>query len=39
MPADPKGAKMQSRHHCLFALLGSAPIKAAQKMLARLIFG
>jgi len=36
MPADPKSAKRQSSHQCLFALLGSMRAKAACKMLVKL---
>ncbi len=35
MRADPKRAKRQSSHECLFALLGSALAKAARKMLVK----
>jgi len=33
---DPKSTKIQSSHQCLFALLGSAGVKAACKMLVKL---
>jgi len=32
---DPKSAKRQSSHQCLFALLGSMHAKAARKMLVK----
>jgi len=35
MRADPKSAKRQSSHQCLFALLGSAGVKAAGKTLVK----
>jgi len=35
--ADPKSTKKQSSHQCLFALLGSAHVKAARKTLVKLI--
>jgi len=39
MCPDPKRTKRQSSHQCLFALLGSASIKAACKMLMKLAQG
>ncbi len=36
---DPKCAKRQSNHHCLFALLGSPRGKAAHKTLVKLTLG
>jgi len=37
--ADPKSAKQQSTHKCIFALLGSTCIKAAHKTLMKLTVG
>jgi len=39
MCADPKSEKKQSRHQCLFALLGSACSKAAHKTLVKSTLG
>jgi len=36
MHTDPKSAKRQSSHQCLFALLGSASVKAAHKLMMKL---
>jgi hypothetical protein len=36
MHANPKIVKRQSSYHCLFALLGSALVKAERKMWAKL---
>jgi len=36
---DPKWAKRQSSHQCLFALLGPTRVKASCKMLMKLILG
>jgi len=36
MCADPKSVKRQSSHQCLFAILGSAQVKAAHKTLVKL---
>jgi len=35
MRADPKSAKRQSSHQCIFAILGSALSKAARKMVVK----
>ena len=35
-PVDPKSAKMQLRHQCLFTLLGSTSVKAVRCMLMKL---
>ncbi len=35
-PKDPKSVNIKSSHQCLFALLGSALVKAAIKMLVKL---
>jgi len=37
--ADPKNTKRQSSHLCLFAILGSLPIKADCKTLVKLTLG